>query len=860
MKLTVGKKKLLHCYIAAFLIPAVLMLLVYAVLGTYPFGDRSILVADLRYQFLDYYEYFKSIILGDNDFFYTFSKSLGGDAIGFCAYYLQNPFNLILLFFSREMLPVGVLVMVVLEAGFAGLVCNYFLNQMHKPQAASVIFSTAYAFVGMYVAYMNLTIYFFNIAIFPLVILGIHRIVKDPKKKFTLIASLAVSILSCYYMGYMVCLFSVLFFVYDLLREMGTMQRLKDYKKQIVSFVISGLLAVSLTAFDLVPTILSLSGEKSGSAVTGFYISRKFIMLDLFSNLYTMAFDGNISNGRPLIYAGLLAVVFTLVYFLNRKINGRERILGFFLLLVILGCFYIYAADLIWHGFSEPIGFPYRYSFIFSFLLLHFGYSGFVVAREQGMEKKLYIIIAGIFLVYSGYLLFTKHTAVGVRTVLINTVLLLFILVFSYGCLHFQKSMKLCLLLLLLLQCVDIAANAVHSIGQYPACSEAEYAEYVAYAEDGIKAIQEQDSSFYRMEKNFRRTHNDAMAYGFNGLSHFSSTQKEITKEFLGRMGFRNNGNWAFYNDGSTAFADCFLGIKYLLSQFDAHGKPYPIIMSGDRYWVFENPYVLPLGFGITEDILDVNMQNTNTFEIQNEIADSFTSKENQIYTEIEMKDMQIENLSKEGTTYTKINPEQEAYIEYHLNIDREDLVYLYLTAPSLQEADLVINGWDNRGQYFSRYSWDVMDLGGYKPGDVLSVRLSLTGNSLDIDDAYFYYENENALIHWYQESQIDRWEPEKVTSSYLKGTVNMSEDNPYLMFSVPYEKDWKVIIDGEVTDTEKVLEALLAVKIEPGEHFVEIKYIPRGLYIGVIISLFSIFGTIVLIVPKSLKKQQKTR
>lgn len=860
MKQNAEKKTILKYYIAAFLIPALLMLLVYMILGTYPFGERSILVADLRYQFLDYYEYLKSIILGDNDFFYTFSKSLGGDAIGFCAYYLQNPFNLILLFFSRELLPVGVMIMLILEAGFAGLIFNYFLNQIHKPHVSSIIFSSAYAFIGMYVAYMNLTIYFFNIAIFPLVILGIYRIVKNPKQKMMFIFSLGASILTCYYMGYMACLFSVLFFIYALLCEMDHIKKIKEYKEQIVSFIISGVLAVGITAFDLIPTILSLSGEKGNSEPIQFFISRKFYMTDLFSNLYSMAFDGNISNGRPLIYAGLTAVLFTMLYFLNKNIKQKERILSFLLLLVLLGCFYIYAIDLIWHGLSEPVGFPYRYSFIFSFLLLHFGYCGFTAARENGIKNQAYLPIVIIFLIYSGYLLLTKHTAVGGKVILINAVLFLLIMIVSSIYIRSQKSMTICLFLLIGLQCTDVAANAVHSIGQYPDCKEAEYAEYVAYAEEGIQAIQKYDDSFYRMEKNFRRTHNDAMAYEFNGLSHFSSTQKEVTKEFLGKMGFRNNGNWAFYNDGSTTFADCFLGVKYLLSQFDAHGKPYPIIMNGDKYWVFENPYVLPLGFGITEDILNVNMESTDSFEIQNEIADSFTSKENQIYTEIELKDTKLVNLSQDGTTYTRIDPEQEAYIEYQLLIDREDLVYLYFTAPSLQEADLIINEWDNRGQYFSRYNWDITDLGGYKPGDTVSVRLALTGDSITVDNAYFYYENEAALINWFEQSEINGWNPKKVTSSYLKGTVMMTEDNPYLMFSIPYEKDWKVIVDGETVNTREVLGALLAVEIEPGEHFVEIKYVPRGLYIGVMITLFSIFGTIVLIVPKSLKKEQKTR
>ncbi len=860
MKQIAEQKKLAYCYIAAFLIPALLMLAVYILLGTYPFGDRSILVADLRYQFVDYYDYLKSIVFGDNDFFYTFSKSLGGDAIGFCAYYLQDPFNLLLLFFSKEMMPVGILIRVVLEAGFAGLIFNILINNMFKYDKSSLIFSTAYAFIGMYASYMNCIHYFFNIALFPLVILGVHRIVKEPKRKLLLILSLALSIITCYYMGYMAALFSAIFFIYDLLVEMKTIKRLKEYKDHIISFIIAGILSVGLSAFDLIPTVFSLLGEKSDSTVTTFILSRKFNLWDLFSNSYTMSFNGNLSDGLPVIYAGLTAVLFTLIYFTHKKVTLREKVLSLFLIGIMVGSFLIYAINLVWHGLSEPIGFPYRDSFIFSFLMLYFGYRGWILAKEEGIKIGNYLFILVVFLLYSAYLLFTKRTAVDMKVFLVNLVLLILIMAVSYGYLHQKRWTHVFFILFLILQCTDVAINEYDAILEYPDCKHSEYLADLKYAEAGISAIQDQDSTFYRMEKNFRRTHNDAMAHNFNGLSHFSSTQKNVTMKFLGQMGFRNNKNWAFYNDGSTTFADCFLGVKYLLSQFDAHGKPYPIIMSGDRYWVFENPYVLPLGFGITQDIQNVDMKQKDVFEIQNEIADSFLSKENHIYEKIDVQEIKTENLTLDGSTYTKIDPDQDAYIEYELAIDRKELVYLYFTAPEQQQADLIINGQDNRGQYFSTYNWDVMDLGGYEPGHILPVRLLLTGDTLTVDQAFFYYENQTALINWYEQSKINGWSPEKISSSHLKGEVTISNEYPYLMFSIPYEKDWKVYIDDQETNTIEVLDALMAVQIEPGEHVVEIKYIPRGLYFGVIISLISTFCIVVLIVSKSLKNQQKTR
>ena len=95
-------------YIYSFLIPIAMMIVISLILGMYPFGERTVLVSDMNKQFNDYFAYFKTIITGENNLIYTFSKNLGGDMIGFSAYYLQNPFLLLLLIFPNEILPLGI--------------------------------------------------------------------------------------------------------------------------------------------------------------------------------------------------------------------------------------------------------------------------------------------------------------------------------------------------------------------------------------------------------------------------------------------------------------------------------------------------------------------------------------------------------------------------------------------------------------------------------------------------------------------------------------------------------------------------------------------------------------------------------
>ena len=99
----------------AFVVPALIMLLIFVRGDFAPFGKVSILVADMRYQFVDYIGYMKSIFFGNNDMLYSFSKTMGGDMMGFASYYLFNPFFLILLLFPNDILPVGIAAMMILQ-------------------------------------------------------------------------------------------------------------------------------------------------------------------------------------------------------------------------------------------------------------------------------------------------------------------------------------------------------------------------------------------------------------------------------------------------------------------------------------------------------------------------------------------------------------------------------------------------------------------------------------------------------------------------------------------------------------------------------------------------------------------------
>lgn len=799
--------------------------------GIYPFGDKTIMTGDITYQFVDYLAYYKTIFFGNNDFTYTFSKTLGGDMVGFSAYYLFSPFNLILLFIPNKFLPVGIMLLILIKCGLCGLSFNYMLNKQNGINKSSLIFSSAYALMGYIVVYFQLYAYFDNLMLLPCIVLGIHNLIKNPKKKLNYIVCLFLGIVINYYIGWMLCLFSALYFVYYLIL---TTERFSDIRKRtgiIISFIISSVIAGGLSTVVLLPALLSMQGAKNTLSL-GLYRTCRFT--DLFSALFNSAYKGNISSGLPNIYCSLSIVIFVLLFFLNRKITKKEKVVTAGVLLFLLINFYINTLNVVWHGFNQPIGFPYRYSFIFSFFLITVAYKEYRNILE-GTQIKDILLYIGLFAGYSVFLIIRGSDIAGKKEILLSGIIGLICIGIITGILKKKIFIQTAFVMLLILQITDLTINANNAFRFCSFSSLTEYQTFLETTGSTIEKIKSQDDGFYRIEKYFRRSHNDTMQFDYSGLTHYSSCEKKDTIAFMGKMGFRDSGNWAFYNNGSTSFVDSLFGVKYIISQYDSTGKPYDKLFQREGYTVFQNPYALPLAFGSEEGIATLDYKEDNVFQIQNNIADSINGKKNQIFTEAAVKNIRLVNLEEQASekysTYSKKDTSKEAYVEYEIEIESNEILNCYFTAPGTQKAEIYIDEL-NMGNYFDKYRWDIIDLGNQEIGTTVKVKINLLEDSIKLRNAYFYFENKEALKNWYQKVSESKCQIQKVTSSHLRGEVDLKSD--YLVLSIPYEKEWNVYVDGKQIQAEKAINMLLAIKAGKGKHKIELVYIPAGRVAGV--------------------------
>ena len=207
-------KKDKRLYWLAFLIPMCVLELAYITFQIFPFGNGSLLVLDLNAQYIYYYEAFRDAVLGDGSLIYSWSRTLGGETFGLNAYYMGSPFMLIFVLFPKKLITEALLTTALLKTGCASLSLAYYLRKTRGGENVRiVIFSTTYALMTYMVMQQMDPMWLDAVIGLPIIMLGLERMMKSGKYMLYTI-SLALVIYSNFYIGYMVAIFTTMYFFY----------------------------------------------------------------------------------------------------------------------------------------------------------------------------------------------------------------------------------------------------------------------------------------------------------------------------------------------------------------------------------------------------------------------------------------------------------------------------------------------------------------------------------------------------------------------------------------------------------------------------------------------------------------------
>ncbi len=540
-------------YLLAFFVPFALVLIIAFVGEIAPFGERTLMAIDAWGQYFPMLREMKRAFRS-LDFSYSFTGALGFDMTAQSAYYTNSPLWYILFLLPGELTPGQVDMMVFIRFGLACLAFSYYLSShFGKRKGSMIVFSLGYAFSGYTLAFVNQFMWMDAVVLLPLVLLGIERLC-DGKGYILYTVSLFLTIYSNFYIAYAVCIFAVLWFFVKTFTEW---KGIRGWFVTAFRFGICSLVAGILNLGVLIPLLTAigntLASEKGFGNEYEFYHpwSEMFRRLLPFEKS-SLAFDA------PNLYGGIIATGMG-VFALLSKESIKKKIAYAVLLVFMFVSFNFNLLDFIWHGFHFPNQLPGRQSFLFIFLILFIGYRGFIALLEEGVKKEKLRKLISVFLciiigaevsanALSKFVSDTKYVSVG--SVLRNS------------------------------EIGDIAED---------------------YSSD------ESENEFWRIELASHR-YNGGQLYGYNGISHYSSTMSGDCYNFFVQLGMSVYAKNVSIEYCQNPVLNSLFGVRYILSEDDISGDCLVEAGKEADMNIYENPYVLPLFYVVDDDVLQVDM------------------------------------------------------------------------------------------------------------------------------------------------------------------------------------------------------------------------------------------------------------
>lgn len=829
-------------YFFAFLIPALLMFCVYAAFGVYPFGDNSVLVLDLNGQYIYYYEAFRDALFGDHSMFYSWSRILGGELAGVYAYYLASPFSLIYCLFPKEMILEGVLVMQLFKLGASGVTFAWYLKHSRKAgDANALIFSILYAMMAYAVVQLMDPMWLDGLIYLPLIIRG-TEIAIDDGEVFPMAVPLALMFFANYYIGWMVGFFTALYFVYYItFARKDESTTLKQDLFTCLKFGIGVLIAIAAAAVVLLPTYESLKLGKLEFTHPDYTLKPQFVLFDFFSKLLPESYDTVRNEGLPMVYCGVLTIMLAPLYFVNNNIRNKKKFGNGCLLVAVLLSMYLSTVDLAWHGFQVPNWLPYRYSFVFSFVLLTMASEAF--ERMEGVSYRYIGAVCAGLIIYILYLDTLKKdnlkTAGAIWFSLICVAV--FALLLDYYKRH--NGAKAAPIMLLVMISAELFAGGLETLKAIDKdVVYSKHSSYIPYIQTNRKLIEDMekmDNSFYRMEKTYHRTVNDAMATHMRGMTHSSSALNAGPIALMDKLGLVSRGHYVKYK-GSTLFTDALFGIKYIATKEIPVQYDKLVKQEGDIK-VFENPNALSIGFMADAGVKDLELIKDNPFVAQNELLSALLSDTYvEYFRPVTLENTQYENLElstyADHTHYKVITEGKNAQIEFSLTAPNDSLMYLYFPSTWENTMNVWING-EFLEPYYETDNYSIKTMGRFTPGQALNVVCTLTKEQLYMRDQWFYYLDEDMLNSALANLQQRQWNITRYSDTHLEGQVEAG-DGQVLFTTIPYEPGWTVKVDGQEVEPIKLAGALLGVELSPGSHTVTMDFVPAGFTVGLCVTI----------------------
>lgn len=838
----------------AFLIPSLTLALMYVAMLIYPFGDGTVLVLDLNGQYVYFFEALRDAIVGKGSIFYSFERTLSGEFLGIFAYYLASPLSLIVALFPKYMMQEAMFTIIILKCGLCGLTSLYYITRTRKiSNVGALIFSCCYALSVYGVVYASNTMWIDCMYLLPLIMLGLEELICH-KKYLLYTVSLALALITSYYIGYMICIFAVLYFLAFYFgrtrEERGALLEKLHFIKSGLRFALFSIISAMLASPVLLPAIYSLTFGKDDFSNPKFVFTEKTDFIDIFLKMLPASYDTVRPEGMPFIYCSVLCIILGVLYFLTPGIASRRKISNGVLLAIFAVSFCGSTIDLVWHGFQFPNWLNFRYSFIFIFLITLIAADTFVRLKDIPGERITAVVI--VFMLLCALLQKTEYENINMMACIwaaLGCAVLCLI-----GIKVCKSGVRGGVVVMLCLTLVELYGNGVAS--EYMMHDDVGFSKHSSYSNfmnryrPAAQYMEENDPSLYRSENYVMRKVNDNYAIGLKGISGSTSTLNKKVIDFLCDMGYSSRSHHSNYS-GGTPVGDSLLGIKYLLSNTEVSADPaYTTewIDEENKTVLYRNPYALPLAYTVSGEFENFDTSAAPCpFELLNRMCAEMTGNSRIELFKSNSYDMNLENVVRVNAGNMKKYKRDKktgARISFVITAESDGVMYAYFPVTNGYRRDITIKyGECEIKEYFTGNDHGIMCLGEFKRGDIAYLTMTLEDDEVYFDAAnYFYTLDEEVLDITMNELRRGAAEiGEDFTDTHFSGTVSVEDGRNILMLTMPYDKNIAVYANGEHVQTFEVAGIFTGVMLDEGEYEFEVRYIPIEFHMGIIVAIIGL-------------------
>ena len=795
-------------------------------------------------------DYFRQQFYATGKLFPEFAANLGGgqNIYHFAYYGLYSP--LILPSYLLPFVKMSDYIMAVSITGLTAsvLLFYYWLKSRKTDAGTAFILSLMFLLAGPMIGQYSGQIMFVDYMPFLcLALIGVDRYFEQEKSGLFTVSVFLMIMTSFYFsIGGMLSLVLYGLHRYFEQRE-GNRVTVRSFLRDGLCFVRSMILAVLMSGFFLVPTALALTGGRSKEQNTSF---ASFFIPQITVERFAYSIYG----------IGLTTLVITVLLtgLLYRKVYEKVLTYGCVIVLVIPVFAYLLNGGLY---IRDKVFIP--------FLPLLCYLIGIYLEKCRKRELSFIAgmipyIITTIFVYMAKNQFVSKGIGKSIWKVLLaESILFLICYVLYCAMKRYHKETKEILMLALpSVICLAVTMNTFYQMKPDRYVSRKLFRE--VSREQNRQAVKEalKDDGYYRTEQMGSDDENAADLNRIwdveqNITSIYSSAynpdyQTFRQKTFGLEEPFRNG---MMQSVSKNPAFQRMMGVRYIVSDSDVPG--YTLVKKCGTIGIYQNKDAAPVMYATDRVMTEEEYKklafpyNQTAFLEYAVVGEHTESSDQNIMTAYEPVSLKMANNRTTGGAEQKtIQQEGQKQILF--------LRFRVDNAHPNKDVAVWINGIRNKLSAKDHVYYNENKIFTYavplKDGeDNISVTFGKGKYRLRHVQAYLGSLPERSELLYQSEIQVDKKQTE---DNVIQGTIRVKKDG-WFITSIPYDKHFKIYIDGKETEIQKVNTAFLGCKIESGNHEVKIIYHAPGTTTGKVLSLIGIAGFVLVLVQEK-RKQKK--